>query len=213
MTRKIVAVLITSVAAFLLTSCAVTPDGLLLTKAGSFGLFSGVKDADLISVTHQAADSMIKSIKESDGENVSSMLKDTVNSLARGGTVIAASFVNIDNLEESSSFGRIVSRQMATQFSARGYHVIELLLRKNVYIESKSGEFLLSRELSNIGAEYNAHALLVGTYAVGSKSVYVTARLVDAKSSIVIASSDFDVPLGPNTQTLISSKIVEGSSS
>ena len=50
MTRKIVAVLITSVAVFLLTSCAVTPDGLLLTKAGSFGLFSGVKDADLILV-------------------------------------------------------------------------------------------------------------------------------------------------------------------
>ena len=207
MTRKIGALLVTYVAIFLSASCAITPDGLLLTNPG----YSGVKDADLILAGHQAADSMIKSVKESDGENVSPMLKDTVNSLARGGTVIAASFVNIDNLEESSSFGRIVSRQLATQFSAHSYQVIELLLRKNVYIESKNGEFLLSRELVNIGVEHNAQAVLVGTYAVGSKSVYVTARLVDAKSSIVIASYDFNVPLGPNTQTLISSKIVEGS--
>ena len=210
MTRKIGALLVTYVAIFLSASCAITPDGLLLTNPG----YSGVKDADLILAGHQAADSLIKSVsavKESSGQNVSPMLKDAVDALELGRSIIVASFVNIDNLEESSSFGRTVSRQLATQFSAHSYQVIELLLRKNVYIESKNGEFLLSRELVNIGAEHNAQAVLVGTYAVGSKSVYVTARLVDAKSSIVIASYDFNVPLGPNTQTLISSKIVEGS--
>ncbi|HIG14396.1 MAG TPA: hypothetical protein EYQ32_08065 [Gammaproteobacteria bacterium] len=147
-----------------------------------------VTDDDLGGSSHRAADSMIKKA----GARL-----DTQRSIA------AASFVNIDDLSESSSFGRIVSQQLASRLSSHGFQIIEMLLRKSVYIQQQAGEFLLSRELKNISKEHNVQAAIVGTYAVGKNSVYVTAKIVDSASSIVIASHDYELALGPNTRSLL----------
>ena len=147
-----------------------------------------VTDDDLVGSSHRAADSLIKKA----GARL-----DTQRSIA------AASFVNIDDLSESSSFGRIVSQQLASRLSGHGFQIIEMLLRKSVYIQQQAGEFLLSRELKNISKEHNVQAAIVGTYAVGKNSVYVTAKIVDSASSIVIASHDYELALGPNTRSLL----------
>lgn len=147
-----------------------------------------VTDDDLVGSSHRAADSLIKK---------AGVRLDTRRSIA------AASFVNIDNLSQSSSFGRIVSQQLASRLSSHGFQIIEMLLRKSVYIQQQAGEFLLSRELKNISKEHNVQAAIVGTYAVGKNSVYVTAKIVDSASSIVIASHDYELALGPNTRSLL----------
>jgi TolB-like protein len=147
-----------------------------------------VTDDDLVGSSHRAADSLIKKA----GARL-----DMQRSIA------AASFVNIDDLSESSSFGRIVSQQLASRLSGHGFQIIEMLLRKSVYIQQQAGEFLLSRELKNISKEHNVQAAIVGTYAVGKNSVYVTAKIVDSASSIVIASHDYELVLGPNTRSLL----------
>ena len=147
-----------------------------------------VTDDDLVGSSHRAADSLVKKA----GARL-----DTQRSIA------AASFVNIDDLSESSSFGRIVSQQLASRLSGHGFQIIEMLLRKSVYIQQQAGEFLLSRELKNISKEHNVQAAIVGTYAVGKNSVYVTAKIVDSASSIVIASHDYELALGPNTRSLL----------
>ena len=120
-----------------------------------------------------------------------------------GRPIITASFVNIDDLMDSSSFGRITSQHVATQFTFSGYHVEEMLLRKNVYIKQQEGEFLLSRELRNISAEHNAQAVIVGTYAVGNKHVYVTAKVIDASNSKVIASYDYEILIDKDVINLL----------
>jgi TolB-like protein len=56
-----------------------------------------------------------------------------------------------------------------------------------IYIKRQSGEFLLSRELQNISAEHDAQAVIVGTCAQGRKSLFVTAKVIDAATSNVIA--------------------------
>ena len=147
-----------------------------------------VTDDDLVGSSHRAADSLIKQ---------AGVRLDMQRSIA------AASFVNIDDLSESSSFGRIVSQQLASRLSGHGFQIIEMLLRKSVYIQQQAGEFLLSRELKNISKEHNVQAAIVGTYAVGKNSVYVTAKIVDSASSIVIASHDYELALGPNTRSLL----------
>jgi TolB-like protein len=136
--------------------------------------------ADVLGTSHEAADTLIARA----GAN-----------LDPGKPLIAATFVNIDDLNRASSFGRIVSEQVATKFTVRGYQVKEMLLRNNVYIKQRGGEFLLSREIQNISSEHNAQAVLVGTYAVARKNVYVTARLIRAGDSVIIASYDYTLPL------------------
>ena len=142
----------------------------------------------LAGASHKAADGLI--------ENARSKI-DSERSM------VAASFVNINELTQSSAFGRIISQQLASQFSSRGYKVVEMLLRNDIYIKQKEGEFLLSRELINVALEHKVQAAIVGTYAIGKSSVYVTAKLVDPSNRIVLGSYDYELPLGPNTTHLL----------
>ncbi len=145
------------------------------------------KDVNMIPISHDAAKKMIFQSKDR----------------LEPGSLILASFADIDNLENSSTFGRIVAQQIGSVFSSQGYKIIEMLLRGNVYIGKGEGEFLLSRALKDLSSEHNAQAVIVGIYAVGSKSVYVTAKLIQASDSIVLASEDFVLPLGPDLRTLV----------
>lgn len=145
------------------------------------------QDVDMIEISHRAAGNLITQSK---------------GRLDRG-PLIVASFANIDNLEQSSTFGRIVAQQIASVFSRDGYQIIEMLLRDTVYIGTNEGEFLLSRELARISTKHDAQAVIVGTYAVGSKNVYVTSKLVRSVDSVVLASEDFVLPLGPDLRTLV----------
>ena len=145
------------------------------------------KDVNMIPISHDAAKKMIFQSKDR----------------LEPGSLILASFADIDNLENSSTFGRIVAQQIGSVFSSQGYKIIEMLLRGKVYIGKGEGEFLLSRALKDLSTEHNAQAVIVGIYAVGSKNVYVTAKLIQASDSIVLASEDFVLPLGPDLRTLV----------
>lgn len=117
--------------------------------------------------------------------------------------LITATFVKIDDLEQTSSFGRIIAQQVASRFAERGYKVVEMLLRNNVYIKQGGGEFLLSREVRNISSEHNAQAVIVGTYAVGRKNVLVTAKLIQATDGIVLSSYDYSLPIDTDVAFLL----------
>ncbi|MBR02186.1 MAG: hypothetical protein CL394_02520 [Acidiferrobacteraceae bacterium] len=145
------------------------------------------KDVNMIPISHDAAKKMIFQSKDR----------------LEPGSLILASFADIDNLENSSTFGRIVAQQIGSVFSSQGYKIIEMLLRGKVYIGKGEGEFLLSRALKDLSTEHNAQAVIVGIYAVGSKNVYVTAKLIQASDSIILASEDFVLPLGPDLRTLV----------
>ena len=112
--------------------------------------------------------------------------------------LLVASFVDVNNLEQSSSFGRIISEQIASQFAQNGYNIIEMKLRQDsVYIQEGKGEFLLSRDLQEIGKSHNSPAVLVGTYAEGHNVIYVSARIVRTADSQVIASYDTFIKMSP----------------
>lgn len=115
--------------------------------------------------------------------------------ILKTGPLLVASFVNVDNLNESSTFGRMVSEQISSRFKQLGYTSIELELRTSIFIKEGSGEFLLSRELSDISTKHNANAMVVGTYAVASDRVYLTVRIVNAVDSTILASYDYNIPM------------------
>jgi len=174
---------------------------IIVTSALMFGGLTGCEGlpvpqeeppvADVVGTSHEAADALIM--------GAGPVLK-------KGGKVIAATFVNIDDLTKSSSFGRIISKQVSSRFTERGLPVIEMQMRNNVYIQQRGGEFLLSRELRNVSAEHNAQAVIVGTYAVGRKNVYVTARLVSAQNNVVLSSYDYTLPTDQDVAYMLRNK-------
>jgi TolB-like protein len=139
-----------------------------------------VNDDCLTAANYKAAEYLI-------GKLPKGMLKDS--------PLLVASFVNIDNLNESSTFGRMVSEQISSRFKQLGYTAIEMKLRTTIFIKEGSGEFLLSRELSDISSKYNANAVVVGTYAIASDRVYLTVRIVNAADSTILASYDYNIPM------------------
>jgi hypothetical protein len=48
---------------------------------------------------------------------------------------IIATLVNIDQLEQSSTLGRLISEQVASRMSQLGYGVLELKVRNGVYMK------------------------------------------------------------------------------
>ncbi|MDD5326334.1 MAG: FlgO family outer membrane protein [Phycisphaerae bacterium] len=109
--------------------------------------------------------------------------------------LLVASLVNVDDLSQSSTFGRMVSEQISSRFKQLGYTAMEMKLRTTVFIKEGSGEFLLSRELSDISAKHNARAVVVGTYAAASDRVYLTVRVIDVTDSSILASYDYNIPM------------------
>ena len=125
---------------------------------------------------------------------------------ADGGTgapFIIATLVNIDQLEQSSTLGRLISEQVASRMSQLGYGVLELKVRNGVYMKRNEGELLLTREIKEVASTHNAQAVIVGTYAESSTMVYVNLKVVNPASNIILAAYDYALPLDKQVHSLI----------
>ncbi len=132
------------------------------------------------------------------------MLRDNPQVL-RHSPVIAASFVNIDSLTESSTLGRLMSELFASSLAREGMLVREVKMRDSLFIEESVGELILSREVQRLSSVHAARSILIGTYAVGQSQVYVSVRLVRTSDSFVLGATDIRLPLNGNVQTLLGS--------
>lgn len=163
---------------------------ILLSGCSTFGRPTG----GLLRVSRNAADQLAANLDQA--------------IVPGAGGILVASMVNIDDMTDSSSFGRIASEQIASAL-AREPHmfpIIEVRLRQNIFLKENGGEFLLSREVMDVSKKHEAQAVLVGTYAVGNQSVYVSARIVNPLTNQVMSSCDYSVPIDDNTRTLLGYK-------
>lgn len=120
--------------------------------------------------------------------------------------ILVATLVSVDELDTSSRLGRSVSEQVAARFTQKGYPVIEVKLRGNLFVKRGEGELLLSRELSEISQSHRASAVVVGTYAPASNFVHVNLKVVASEKQVVLAAADYGLPLDNNTKALLAIK-------
>ena len=110
------------------------------------------------------------------------------------GPIGVATFVNIDDLYTSSTFGRIYAEQLISELAMAGFDVVELRQADALQFLSTTGEFALSRDVSVLRRERNLGGVVVGTYAVSPDRVYVNARLVDPTNSMVLTAGSVEMP-------------------
>lgn len=118
-------------------------------------------------------------------------------------SVLVATLVSVDRLDESSRLGRIFSEQIAGRLVQRGIPVAEVRLREQLALRPGQGELLLSRELREVSQAHDAQAALVGTYAVSGAMVYVSLKLVNPQGNQVVAASDYALPMDENLRGLL----------
>lgn len=159
-----------------------------------FGSSKKIKDDNLIKSSHKAADNLMDS---------ASYLKSKLD------PVVITSIADITDIDSSSALGLMISEQVGDRFAQHGFPVIDVRQRKDLKVRENTGEFMLSRDVQKISTQHAAGAVLVGTYAVGNNKIYVSTRLVRPADNRILAAHDFELPMGPNTKTLVNTKTVE----
>ncbi len=113
--------------------------------------------------------------------------------------IIVTSLVDIDEMGKSSTLGRISSEIIAGRLSQQGLKVQEIKMsQSNIFVSEAEGEFILSRNLHQIGEKYDVQGFVVGTYAIGKYhrndvDVFIALRFVNTED-IIACAYNYAVP-------------------
>lgn len=119
--------------------------------------------------------------------------------------VIVSTIVSVDDLDQSSTFGRVASQLVLSRLSQLGYQVRDVTYMRGLEI-SEAGERMLSRDARRLSKDYNAGAVVAGTYAVSGQTIILNLRLLNAADGALISSSDVVLPLNLDTWPLVNAK-------
>jgi hypothetical protein len=112
-----------------------------------------------------------------------------------GYPMLAASFVDSTNVENTNDLGRLLSEQVSSRLSQLGYSVTEVQLRSDeLRVLPEGGVLALSRDVTRINTDVPAYSVLVGTYTVIERQIYVNAKVLRTGDGVALASSDFTLP-------------------
>ncbi len=150
-------------------------------------------DADLIEVSYDAANTLQSNLSRT---------------IPKNSLIIVSTLLNVDDLKKTSSFGRIISDQIASAFHTLGYRIIGMEMPIDLIVMQQGGGLHLSDETKKMLKNYKAAAIVGGVYAQGDKTAYISLRAIDTNSNNVIASTDISVPMGLDTKVLLESKDV-----
>ena len=110
-----------------------------------------------------------------------------------GDRLIFTTLVNLDDLHQTSKFGRTLSESLATQLFQHGYGVVELRKTASIMVLDKTGEMVLSRDTVRLAGQYEANALVAGTYSLTPKTVIINVKMLDVRSQEVLSVAGMEL--------------------
>lgn len=149
--------------------------GMVALAIGTSGLVSGCRQVKI-----RRKDS-INVVKEN-YKAVDVMLKASREGLPKGCKILTATFVDLDDVTNASPLGRLLGETASARLTQRGHTVVNMKIRRDSVAINADGEFLLSRDARQLSADYDAKAVLVGTYTrtnVGTRIRSLSKELED----------------------------------
>jgi len=117
--------------------------------------------------------------------------------------------VNNDKLDETSRFGRTFQNHLVAGFAQRGYAVKEIKLRRDLLVELNKGEFMLTRNLAEMTSTQHAQAVVVGTYTLVNRILYLSIRMVSPTNQAIRGVYEDKVYLDDGTLRLFGYKFAD----
>jgi len=104
--------------------------------------------------------------------------------------VILTSFVDLDKLDKTSTFGRLISESMFNELHIRKFLVTDFRGQEAVSV-NEDGEFHITRDVEKLKDNVDAvEYILVGTYVkFEDESLLINARILDSISGRVLSSA------------------------
>ena len=112
--------------------------------------------------------------------------------------VLTSTFVDINQLETTSRMGRLLQSHIGARLVQLGYTVKEVNLRNTMKINPGDGEKMLSRDLSEISSDQPVQAILVGTYSINNRTLYITAKLISPVNRNIISAHSYKLCMDDN---------------
>ena len=105
-------------------------------------------------------------------------------------SVILTSFVDLDNFEKTTTFGRILGESLFNELHIRNFKIIDFRGQDAVSVNS-SGEFHITRDVNKLKDHIEfVKYIVVGTYVkFEHNSILINARILDSESGEVISTA------------------------
>jgi TolB-like protein len=101
---------------------------------------------------------------------------------------VVNSIVDLNNLAETSAFGRLVGEHLIHELQVRGWPVSDIRLSKNLIIND-SGEFSLSRDLRRLRDLMPAANVVTGTYTATKDGILLNIRVLNLETGRIVSSA------------------------
>ncbi len=111
-------------------------------------------------------------------ELAAQLFENRPNAMLAGLVALPTSFVNLNDFNDTSPFGRYLAEAMYHEFNQRGFPVREYRLNGKIRMATEEGEFALTRAISALSVKQSYSTVLVGTYLKNNNTYFVNARLV-----------------------------------
>ncbi|WP_028579951.1 FlgO family outer membrane protein [Desulfogranum japonicum] len=117
--------------------------------------------------------------------------------------VLVTTPVDEKTLKQATDFGRSLQNSIIAGFVTRTYTAKELKLRGELVILDQQGEFMLTRELEKLAQKQKAQALVLATYTLTNRVLYLSVRLVDPNDRTIRAAYEDKLYLDDNTLRML----------
>jgi TolB-like protein len=132
------------------------------------------------------------------------LLTQALPALDPGKPVVATTLVSIDDPNQSSRLGRLISEHMASRLTQSGMAVVATANHRGSILAPRAeGATILSREAQEFTASHSGQAVMLGTYARAGDYVYVTVKLVRSGDNLVVAAYNYVLPLDTNIEAML----------
>ncbi len=118
--------------------------------------------------------------------------------------VIVTTFVDLNDFEKSSVFGRLMAEKLLHQMNKQGFNVVEIRRAQDLLIKKEVGEMILTRDVEEIANITKARSVLAGTYVATTTALIINARLVDIQTPHIISSFSYEIAITEEIENLLS---------
>lgn len=134
---------------------------------------------------------------------VDQMLNQDPTLLPTGGPIVVGSIEDIRDVNGTTPLGNAIAELVRSRLVQRHFITTDLRLRSQVLFDQSKGELMLSRDRRAVRPAPEAAEIVSGTYAVGSGTVYVSLKILEAADARIMAAGDFMLPRTADVDRLL----------
>ena len=134
---------------------------------------------------------------------IADQLERNVDPQEKSKPTVVSSFASLENLTETSSFGRLVGEHLMHELYVRGWQINDIRLSRELIIGA-DGELAVSRDIKRLRSSVPAANIVTGSYTLSADGILLSVRVIDFGTGQVISSAETRFKGDPFLASLVS---------